>query len=484
METDRRVGQWATLLALGLALSGCASWRAIPALPQPVQQALAKADMPESALGIVAYPLDDPAHRLQRRADDSMQPGSTMKLVTAVVALDTLGATQRGRTELLVDAPVRDGVLDGPLYLRGGADAELDWGALSTLLRRLRDQHGLREIRGGLVVDRGLFTPSRLDIGQPSFDESPEFPYNVIPDALLLNGNLLQIQLQADAARIEARSFPALPGLRVDASAMRLNDRPCRDWEAEWQLPRVTQDASGVTVALQGGFPRQCRIEQALNLVDRQWLTAAALRQIWNELGGTLSGPELEGRTPAGARVLATHLDRPLGELINGVMKRSDNPLTRLIYLRLGAASAQPGEDSAAAAERRVKAWFQTQGIPVEGLVMDNGSGLSRAERITPRQMEALLLALRSSRYAPELMASLPLAGVDGTLSRRLKGTAAEGRARLKTGTLRDAVGLAGFVTDAGGRSWLLVALLNHQQASAKGRPVLDALAEWVASQR
>ena len=115
---------------------------------------------------------------------------------------------------------------------------------------------------------------------------------------------------------------------------------------------------------------------------------------------------------------------------------------------------------------------------------MDNGSGLSRAERVTPRQMEALLLALRSSRYAPELMASLPLAGVDGTLSRRLKGTAAEGRARLKTGTLRNVVGLAGFVTDAGGRSWLLVALLNHEQASAKGRPVLDALAEWVASQR
>lgn len=470
------------LLAATLALGGCASWRAIPALPQPVQQALLKAELPESALGIVAFPLDDPAERLQRRADEAMQPGSTIKLLTAMVALDTLGASQRGRTELLVDGPLREGVLEGPLYLRGGADAELDWGALWTLLRRLREQHGLREIRGGLVVDRGLFTPSRPDIGQPPFDETPEFPYNAIPDALQLGGNLLHYQLQADASGVEARAFPALPGLRVDASAMRLNDRPCRDWEAEWQLPRVTQDSGGLTVALQGGFPRHCRIEQALNLVDRQWLTAAMLRQIWSELGGTLSGPDLEAPTPAGARVLATHLDRPLGELINGVMKRSDNPLSRLIYLRLGAAAAQPGEHSAAAAERRIKAWLQAKGIPVEGLVMDNGSGLSRAERISPQQMAAALLAARDSRYAPELMASLPLAGVDGTLSRRLKGTAAEGRARLKTGTLRNAVGLAGFVADARQRTWLLVAFLNHEQASAKGRPVLDALVEWIAA--
>lgn len=473
----------AALLA-ALSLAGCASWRAIPSLPEPVQQALAKAGLPEQSLGIVAYPLEAPAHRLERRADEAMQPGSTMKVLTAVVALDTLGATSRGRTELLAEAAPVDGVLQGPLYLRGGADAELDWGALWGLLRRLREQHGIREIRGGLVVDRTLFTPTRLDLGVPPFDESPEFPYNVIPDALHLNGSLLSLRLQADAQGVKAQLMPAWPGLRVDVSGLGLNDKPCRDWEDEWRVPAVVAEGEGQVLRLLGAFPRQCQVEQALNLVDREWLAAAAVRQLWRELGGRIEGEAREGRTPAGARVLALHQDRPLGELINGVMKRSDNALTRLIYLRLGAASAQPGEDTRAAAERSIKRWMEAHGIASDGVVLDNGSGLSRAERVTPRQMAAMLLAGREGRFGPELLAGLPLAGVDGTLSRRLKGTPAEGRARLKTGTLRNAIGLAGFVTDAAGRTWVLAAMLNDEQASAKGRPVLDALAAWVAAQR
>ena len=95
-----------------------------------------------------------------------------------------------------------------------------------------------------------------------------------------------------------------------------------------------------------------------------------------------------------------------------------------------------------------------------------------------------MLAAAATKPYAPELEAGLPLAGVDGTLSRRLKGTAAEGRARLKTGTLRDAVGLAGYLQDGSGRRWVVAALINHDDAPRKGRPVLDALMAHLASQR
>jgi D-alanyl-D-alanine carboxypeptidase/D-alanyl-D-alanine-endopeptidase (penicillin-binding protein 4) len=163
------------------------------------------------------------------------------------------------------------------------------------------------------------------------------------------------------------------------------------------------------------------------------------------------------------------------------MLKPSDNPLTRLVYLRLGAQAAQGEEETRAAAERVVREWFAAKGIATEGLVLDNGSGLSRSERISPAQMAALLLAANDGKWLPELQQALPIAGFDGTMSRRLKESPAANRARLKTGTLRDAVGLAGFVPDSQGRIWVVAAMVNDEKASAKGRPVLDALIDWLA---
>lgn len=475
----------AGLLALALVLAGCAS--VPPPLPDPVRAALDKAGLPADSLGLVLQPLDGSRPPLRQRADDAMAPASTMKLVTATVALDKLGINRRGQTELLAaSAPVAgvDGsVIEGPLILRGGADPDLDWPALWWLLRQLRES-GVREIRGGLVIDRTLFNPTRLDVGLPPFDEAPEFDYNVIPDALHLNGSLLDFELRATASGVAARTLPALPALAVDASAMTLSARPCKDWDEGWKPAVVQPSADGLTLQLQGAFPAGCLQRAPLQLVDRQWLATHMVRQFWAELGGSMGPGDAEGAAPSGAVVLATHRGRPLAEVLRGVMKRSDNALTRLIYLQLGAQAAQPGEATRAASERVVRDWLAGHGIDAAALVLDNGSGLSRSERVSPALLAGVLRAGQRGAQAPELLATLPIAGVDGTLSRRLKDGPAAGQARLKTGTLRDAVGLAGFVPDAAGRTWVFVALLNHPEAARKGRPVLDALVNWVAAQR
>ena len=131
-------------------------------------------------------------------------------------------------------------------------------------------------------------------------------------------------------------------------------------------------------------------------------------------------------------------------------------------------------------ARREVERWFDEQRIDRQGLVLDNGSGLSRSERIAPRTLALMLKAAHAGKQAPELLMSLPVAGVDGTMRRRLKGTPAEGWARLKTGTLKNTAALAGYVRDTQGDAWVVVAMVNHDQA-AKGRPALDALVDWVA---
>ncbi len=466
-------------LLAALALAGCAT----TTVPDPVQAALDKAGLPADSLGFVLQPLDASRPALQRRADAAMAPASTMKLVTATVALDRLGINHRGRTELLAGSVPVGGIIEGPLILRGGADPDLDWPALWWLLRQLRES-GVREIRGGLVVDRTLFKPARFDLGLPPFDDAPEFDYNVIPDALHLNGSLLDFELQASPAGVTARTLPALSGLSVDASAMTLSTRLCKDWDEDWKPAAVQPAGDGWTLQLQGAFPANCSQRAPLQIVDRQWLVTHALRQFWAELGGSMGPGDAQAAAPAGAVVLATHRGRPLAEVLRGVMKRSDNALTRLVYLQLGAQAAQPDEATLAASERVVRAWFAAHGLDDRGLVLDNGSGLSRSERISPAQLAGLLRAGQGGAQAPELLATLPIAGVDGTLSRRLKDGPATGQARLKTGTLRDAVGLAGFVPDASGKPWVFVALLNHPEAARKGRPVLDALVNWVATQR
>jgi D-alanyl-D-alanine carboxypeptidase/D-alanyl-D-alanine-endopeptidase (penicillin-binding protein 4) len=472
------------LVTLGiLMLSGCATVKNVNALPPSVDAALQRAGMTDSVLGVVAYPLSDTAARgLRLNADEPRQPGSTMKLVTTIVALERLGTNSRGRTDLLASVKPQDGVINGPLYLRGGADTDLDWGALWGMLRQLREQ-GVTHIQGGLVVDRSLFNPPRLDVGVPPFDEAPEFQYNVIPDALNLNTSMLGFVLQSDDKLLAVRTSPVLPGLKLDSSAMAFNDNACTKWEDTWQLPTVEVDEGAPMLRFRGQFPRNCTRQLDLNLVDRQWANAAAVRQIWGQLGGQISGPDAEGATPPAAVVLASHLGRPFAEVARGMMKRSDNPLTRLTYLRLGAQVATNSEPTLDGASRSVREWFANKRIPTEGLVMDNGSGLSRSERITAQQMAAVLEAAYKGPYAPELLASLPVAGVDGTLSRRFKGSLVEGRARMKTGTLRNVVALAGYVLDRQDRMWVVATTLNHDSAPAKGHAVLDSIIEWVASQ-
>ncbi len=457
------------------------------ALPPTVAAALAQAGLPEDALAAVALPLTTRWARPWRlRASRAMAPGSTMKLVTTVVALDRLGPNHRGRTDLLAAGPIEGEVLAGDLVLQGGADPDLDLPALWQMLYTLR-QRGVGMIAGDLVLDRTLFRPARIDVGLPPFDESPQSPYNMVPDALMLGGNLMQLSLSSDASSVRARLVPPLDGVEVDAAAMTLSTSDCTDWDDGWQPPVVEAlPAARFRIGLRGGFPRGCQAERALQLLDRNVIAERQVRAVWASLGGTWQRPPggvRESATPSHATPVASHRSRPWGEVLRGMNKQSDNAHTRLLFLQLGlAAMAQDvATPTLELAQREVGRWFDERHIDRTGLVVENGSGLSRSERISPLTLARMLEAAHAGPHAPELLMSLPVAGVDGTMRRRLKGTAAEGWARLKTGTLKDVTALAGYVRDTRGDTWAVVAMVNHEQA-ARGRAALDAWIEWVAS--
>ena len=466
------------------------------ALPVTVQAALQRAELPADALAAVALPLAGAkGGRWPRawgfQAQRPMQPGSAMKVVTSIVALDRLGPNLRGSTELRSAAPLLpDGTLQGDLALVGGADPELGVPQFWALLQELRAA-GVHTITGNLIVDRTLWRPARADVGLPPFDNAPEFPYNVIPDALQLAGALLPLRLASDADSVQASTVPLLPGLRV-SSRMTLTDGRCAAWGDGWQSavvnPETAADvapvagtALGTVIELQGSYPRNCTQRIELQLIDRQELTERLFAALWQQLGGRWQGRAVEAAAPAGARVLARRVSRTWGEVLRPMNKSSDNALTRMLFLNLGQAAmaSNPQASTAELAGREVLGWLAEHRIDSSGVVLENGSGLSRSERISPQQLAQMLKVAHSARYASDLMMSLPVPGVDGTMRNRLKDSPAAGWARLKTGTLRNVVALAGYVSDAQGQAWAVVMMLNHDNAS-RGRPVLDAMIDHI----
>jgi serine-type D-Ala-D-Ala carboxypeptidase/endopeptidase (penicillin-binding protein 4) len=461
-------------------------------LPEPVTQLLEAARIPQEALGAVV--LRNGVPLLMHGAERSMQPASTMKVLTTMVALEQLGPIFRGRTEMRTSAELVRGVLRGDLYLRGGADADFNEDVLSHMLQALRNQ-GVWRIQGNIVLDRQLFQPAQPDPQAPPFDEYPYAYYNVVPDALLLNTNLLRLELRSTGSQLSAAMLPAMEKVALKTD-LKLVDTPCAQWETGWKPPAAVRTDGKINVLLRGSFPKDCSKVTSINVLDRHDYLERLLRTTWKRLGGVLNGDVREadaaGATPPAARLLAEHVSRALPELLRDINKQSDNTLARTLFLSLGSLEADsalgshplpPTADSTATrAEQRIRAWLQERGIATEGLILENGSGLSRLERATPAQLAAVLQAGQRSLWMPEFVSSLPIAGLDGTLRKRLKDSPAALHARLKTGSLSGVVAIAGYVPDAGGQPCVVVAFINDEHvANGAGRAVLDALVDWVA---
>lgn len=458
-------------------------------LPEAVARQLALGQLPDDALSVLVLRGDTVI--LAHGAERALQPASTMKLVTTLVALEQLGPVFRGRTELRTNAPLVGSVLKGDLVLRGGADVDLTDDVLENMLRALRNQ-GIRQIDGRLILDRQLFNPARADLVTTQFDEAPEAYYNVIPDALMVNRNMVQLDLRATDKRLQINSQPALDDITL-ASNMTLVAADCSAWENGWKPPVAEHDDFGkIRVTLQGTFPKNCNHAYSINAIDRHDYVDRLFRLRWKALGGTLRGTTVEGVMPPDARLLAEHASRTLPEVIRDTNKPSDNALARTLFLSLGSLESDPAlgshalpptdETTAARAERTIRTWMRNHAIDDTGAVFENGSGLSRTERISPQQLGALLQAGLRSQWAPEFQSSMPIVGVDGTMRKRLRDSPAAGHARMKTGTLNNVVAVAGYVTDTAGRQYVVVAMINHDDVgNGKGRAVLDTLVDWVA---
>jgi D-alanyl-D-alanine carboxypeptidase/D-alanyl-D-alanine-endopeptidase (penicillin-binding protein 4) len=438
-------------------------------LPPEVESALAEQGLPRDAVVMLVAPAEGGPPRVAHRVDVPVNPASIAKLATTFAALDLLGPTFTWTTPVYFDGPVRQGVLQGNLVIRGQGDPKLVIERLWLLLRRVRAL-GVHTIAGDIVLDRSAFALPPHD--PAAFDGQPLRPYNASPDALLVNFKAVALTFTPDGGQARVRAEPALAGVQWPAGVA-LSGEACGDWitalGADFRNP--------ARVRFTGSFPRACG-EQVWQLAfpDAAGYAARAVAEVWREVGGHLGGEVRDGTVPAGLKPAFEFASPPLAEVIRDINKFSNNVMAQQLFLTLSL--QQRGTGSFEGSREVLRAWWRER-LGGEPPVTENGSGLSRGESMTARQLGQLLQAAWTSPLMPDLVASLPALGLDGTLRRQRQNV---GLAHLKTGSLSEVSGVAGYVHGPQGRRYLIVAIANHRRAGAV-RPAVQALVEWTARQ-
>lgn len=540
----RPFSRFSLIFAAFLPFAAVSGAQAAQKLPLPVAAALREAKVGADAIGIVVQEAGAKKSWLLWNEKQALVPASTIKLLTTQAALQLLGPQYRWQTSLLGHGYQQGAVWHGDVVLAGSLDPKLVLENTSLLLRQLRargireidgnlwlERSALRD-----EEEAGATPPIEGDGGQGAsdsgvnnraarFDGDPIRAYNVLPDALLLNFSTTRLYFwpQAGQNRVKVTAEPGL-GLVVDD--LPLVAGACDDWHEQLGAQFVGQN-----LRFSGSYPAACG-EKVWDVhpysFSRDLFAERLLRELWQELGGRIRGQIKSGelsklqeewarqasssaQSGTELQVLARWDSPPLAEIVRDINKFSNNVMARQVFLTLGrralqvqraqiaqqaqlvaqngtvqAGALQAGttqdslENLKKAAQEQIQQWLRTEGLSMPELVLENGSGLSRQEKIAAQSLANLLQFSWQHALMPEFIASLPLAGVDGTMRHRLQEGSASARAHIKTGTLNGVRSVAGYVQAQSGKRYVLVAIINHARA-AQGRAALDALINWVA---
>lgn len=449
-------------------------------LPPAVARVMTRVGIPARNVSIYVRDANTNAVVLQVNDDQPRSPASVIKVLTTYVALDSLGPGYTWKTRAYANGPLANGVLNGDLFVVGGGDPYMTSERWWRFVQSLREA-GLAKINGDFVIDSSYFAPAEGN--RADFDSQPFRSYNVLPDALMVNFQTSRFTLIAS----EQRGRPLilvnpLPHNLDIQNRVRLTQGKCFTSGVTFTTPDPIDNPNLVVVG--GVLPASC----ASFSIGRAIMTApdyayGTFRTLWNQSGGAMDGELRLETLPASATLLHEHDSMSLAEIIRLVNKYSNNVMARHLMLTLGVEKHGPPA-TVESGRKAIRSWLQSRGIEMPGLVIDNGSGLSRAERVTARGLGEMLDMAWHSPFMPEFAASLPLSATDGTLRNRFNSPGMQGRIRLKTGHLDNVSALAGFVNAASGKTYVVVIIVNSPGAQGgSGEAVHAELIRWVFGQ-
>lgn len=442
--------------------------------PSSVTQAFSKKGISSADYTAYALPITPFVHRNpQAYAHGSSQlvnPASVAKVFTTGLALQYLESTYRFKTGFHGQAEPVDGVLNGPLYIKGTGDPAFQTADLWYSLRQLRSK-GVDTITGPVVLDDSAFSeqmPS-LGLGEDDFDDAPHRAYHAQPDALLLNFGAMSIDLKVNENSVVVIPEEA-PRDWAFVSEVTLVQGGCGAWKNGMSVD-VSKPGANVVVTIKGNYPRRCgQSRLPIRIAAQDWLWESWVKEIWVQLGGKFTGPQggqvIKGVTPPNTIAIYTHFGKPLSDLIKQINKWSSNVMAR--HLELAVAGTPEAFD------RQMKVWLKEQGIAAQDWFFENGSGLSRNTRIDAKGLAEFLRYMAKRSDFPDFLASFPRAGTDGTLHRRVNNV--DGFAYLKTGSLNGVRSLGGYLRDKEGQMWAVGILVKSPKAHDSWEPMENLL--------
>jgi len=470
---------------------------ALISVPQSVMKSLERNQIPKDAVSISVLEIESARQGkdtfrniVDWRAGESMNPASTMKILTTLAGLDILGPQYRWRTNLYTDGTIRQGTLKGNLYLQGTGDPKLIPEELSKLMKSLQAL-GVQKIDGNLFFDRSAYATSVME--HNTIDGESLRSYNVPPDPLLYSFRTLSFQLgkSRTADFIDISYSPALSQLKVD-NQMQLVDRPCDNWKSNIRFnldPEVASKTDKLLLAqFSGVFPSNCKdVNYNVVALDANTFLTQGFTAAWELAGGTWAKAPTgkDGVVPLAAKLLLQFEGINLANDVQDINKYSNNVMARQLLLTL--ALEKMGKPATTAnGDAVIQSWLKQNGMEFSGLVIENGSGLSRNEAISAGQMNQLLLTARNLPVGDIFYNSLPIAGTDGTMRNRLMTQLRKflhlkkkPEARIKTGSLADVRAISGYVISKSGKMYAVSSFINHPNAW-KGLEAHDQLLSWL----
>jgi len=448
-------------------------------LPLRVQSALNARNVPHETLSVYVSDVETGESILEWNGNEPRNPASTIKLLTTLVALDVLGPTYRWRTDVFAAGELDNGRLDGDLVLKGYGDPFLVTERVWQLLRNIRHA-GVRDISGDLLLDDSWFDVGDYD--PAAFDRQPLRAYNVAPNALLMNFNVVRYWFEPDLEHgaVNVRLDPELDNLSVD-NRLGLAVGSCRGFQ---RGITITANKTVNEVTFSGRFPNGCsRYAIDRTALSHNEFVYGLFDSMWHDSGGSFDGSWRNVVVEEDAEPVLSFSSRPLTEMIARINKHSNNVMARQLLYTLGAESnGAPGtEDSGKAVISR---WLSDNGLASTEIAIENGAGLSRMTRTTARDMAKMLQFAWRQPYMPEYLASMSLSGLDGTLRKRFGNTGLVGKAHLKTGSLDHVTAIAGYLQSRSGRRFAVVAMQSFEDIHrGPGEEVQEALLRWLYEQ-
>jgi D-alanyl-D-alanine carboxypeptidase/D-alanyl-D-alanine-endopeptidase (penicillin-binding protein 4) len=448
----------------------------IYALPAGLNNIVNKSGIPKKDISIYIKEVGSGGGELAAfNASKTRTPASVIKVLSTYAAVLKLGFDYRWPTQFYKSGVVKNGVLKGDLIVKGFGDPTLSTKDLKKIVANIKSK-GIKKIKGNIVIDRSYFSVGTKN--NSGFDQHTYSPYNAMPDAMMFNERISTICVAPNKNAVYKKVADG--SYQIKNNLQRVN-KPCRG-RYSWPGIKIDNSTDTPKVWLKGKISKRCGKRNICKVITKPYKSFYyALKDALNNAGVTVSGTMRLKKVPRNASILFTHYSKPLEKIISKTAKKSNNLYARHLLLFLGAkvygapATLQKGR-------KAVEQILRNRGALSSGtLKIDNGSGLSRSAKLNAKLL-ANMFDNAYVKYGKRWMNTLSVAGIDGTIKRRFRGTVVRGRAWMKTGTLKRVKNIGGYVKNKRGQLYTVVILVNSKAGNWKASQLQNNILKWLVT--